>query len=925
MKKLLLSILIVALLLTACGGPGGEETAAPIQPTEPATSSAAVETPQPSGDSQPGPISTAEPTRPPAAQERTTIRFAINDYEQPMYQDVIEAFEEENPDLHVEVVSVNEVLGLGPIGQTEIPEDANQRLAAAADVAALGISRETVEQGLVRDLTPFIEADPNFQPDDFYANSLEAYRWTGSTWALPTTLNYRLIFFNKDIFDEAGVAYPEAGWTWDDLLIKAQALTERQGDEVTRWGFVPNGAAYRLVESRAGELADYSTEPPTPRYDDDDVVEAVNWYANLYLKDQVMPYFEPEEEQDTLFVSPEEALIDSGQAAMWTDVDIVWWIRSQQGNIGVVPFPADAPGEGLTPVSVSGLAMSAGTNQPEAAWRWLDFVSRQPPGRLAMGIQFLPARRSAAEVGGFWDDLDEELATALRYATDHGYVTRSPVAYDAFDDALHAILQGEKPVEEAMIEAQAQAQAQLQEEAAERAGATPVPTFVVAPSEEEEPASAEATTIIYTPGLGSLNLEPFRDLADEFHEAHPDIIVEVKMADFVTGVTPDLVQMAKAADCFQWYPSLQDPEQREAILNLQPFLDADPAFTTDDFFPHVLKQFTYQGQIHGLPADVTPYILEYNKDLFDAAGQDYPSLDWTTDDFLALAVALTQGEEDNKQYGFVAEAYELNDLVFMLERLGGKLVDDKADPPSFTFDEPDTAEALRWYANLSTEHGVKPIYITDITKLLAATTAYLEREELINSGRAAMWTSTGTTAALFGDRSDMNLGSVPLPTKPGITGSGYAQASGHFISAQTENRHACWQWLTFLTEQPSAAQGLPARRSVAESNEYREQVGADRADAYLASVGNGELPSAFQIFSDEDWLGMGLIWLGQAYGQVIDGEASVEEALATAQQVASDYRACLIAADDFGADSQEQCAKEVDPTLPDFLFGMGGE
>jgi multiple sugar transport system substrate-binding protein len=380
--------------------------------------------------------------------------------------------------------------------------------------------------------------------------------------------------------------------------------------------------------------------------------------------------------------------------------------------------------------------------------------------------------------------------------------------------------------------------------------------------------------------------------------------------------------MAETSDCFQWYPSFQEAKNREAILNLAPFLDADPSFTTDDYFPQVLEQFTWQGQLWGLPADVTPFIIEYNRDLFDAAGLDYPSVDWTPDDFLTLAVALTQGEDaDTKQYGFVGEYYALNDLLFMVERLGAKLVDQDADPPALSYDDPDTVEAVRWYANLTTEHGAKPAFLTDITKLAGAGSALAEREGLINTGRAAMWTASGATAALLGGREGINIGAAPLPTRPGTSVGGFSGASGYFISSSTENPLACWQWITYLTVQPGAVQGLPARRSVAESNQYRQQVGADRADAYVASIGEAGETSSFQIFSEEEWLGGALFWLGQAYGQVIDGEASVEEALAVAQQMADDYRACVVAAGDFGEETWQACVREIDPTLPGLLFG----
>ena len=909
MKKMVVVVCVVAMLLAACGGPSATE--APL-PTEIPPTPVVEQEPEP----------TAEPET-----EQVTIRFALFDWEVAAYEGLIEAFEEENPDVKVQVVSANEVLGLGSLTDFDFPEDASRRLASAADIVSSGASRQDVQEGLVRDLTPFIEADPNFQADDFYPNALEAHQWDGGTWSLPTSLNFQLIFFNKDAFDEAGVAYPETDWSWDDFLAKAKALTVSEGEETSRWGFVPSSAAQRtLIESRVGLVVDDSTDPPTPRFEEPEVVEAVKWYTDLFLKEQVAPYFEPQEEESgTLTLPEEQALIDKGQAAMWPETDIVWWYRSLQGNLGAAPFPADSPDAPATPAGTQSLSMSAGTQQPQAAWRLLDFMSRQIISVYGPELQALPARRSVAEASGFWDKVDEELAEALRHGIDHSYRPRSIPGYEAFSDALLAILSGEQSVADALAEAQTKAEAEIQGEMAAQAEATPAPTVVVAPPEEEGPISEGAVSITFMPGLGSLNLEPYRALARQFHESHPDIAVEVKMIDITGATVPDLPGMAEAADCFQWYPGFQDAKNREAILNLNPFLDADPSFTTDDFFPQVLEQFTWQGQLWGLPADITPYIVEYNKDLFDAAGLDYPSVDWTPDEFLGLAVALTQGEdEETKQYGFVGEYYALNDLLFMAERLGAKLVDPDADPPAISYNDPDTVEAVRWYAGLTTEHGVKPVFLTDISNLAGASSALLDREAMINDGRAAMWTSSGAMAAIFGEREEMNLGAAPLPAEPGVAGGGYSQASGYFISANTESRQACWQWITYLTGQPAAVQGLPARLSVAESDEYREQVGASRADAYVASLGDTEQPSAFQVFSDEEWLGGALFWLGQAFGQVLEGEATVEEALGAAQKLADDYRACVIAAGDFSSETWQACVQEVDPTLPSLLFGGGG-
>lgn len=98
------------------------------------------------------------------SDERITIRFAVWEWQREAYKDVIEAFEEANPGLHVQLVSFEETVGLGPKPDRAI------RLLSAADVTEMWISPSgtTVKKSLIRDLTPFIEADPNFRPDDFY-------------------------------------------------------------------------------------------------------------------------------------------------------------------------------------------------------------------------------------------------------------------------------------------------------------------------------------------------------------------------------------------------------------------------------------------------------------------------------------------------------------------------------------------------------------------------------------------------------------------------------------------------------------------------------------------------------------------------------------------------------------------------------------
>ena len=898
--KLLWLLVVLSILLSACGG----------------------NTPTPSAASTPAPG--AQPTADP---NQTTVLFAVNEYEMASYNDLIKAFEKDNPGIKIKTVSINEILGLGPL-DTAMPNDYQQKLAAGADVVSVnGADQSISDKGLIRDLKPFIDADTTFKTNDFIPGALEQFQWKGGTWGIPTWAEFQFITFDKALFDKAGVEYPKPGWTWDDLTAKAKALTVRAGDTTTQWGFIepfPNHA--RFIASRVKSLIDHSTNPATPRFDQADVKAAVQWYTDLYLKDKVTPYFPPQGEVSALNLPESYKLVQAGKAAMSTDSGISWQVRKQQNkNMSLVPMPIDKANDHTSPLFASGVVMSSGTTKPEAAWRWMSFLSQQPPTNIAT-FRRLPARLSVLQSSGLLDKLDPDYAAAVRFAFDHVMASDSTPVGSAFTDAIESILKDGKPIDQALADAQTKAKDNIAEAEKKAAEATPIPTVVVA-APIETPVNQNATTIKFSLGTATFNAPAYRDLAKRFTEANPDIVVDIKQPD-LTQATLDIPEVAKDVDCFMWAPSLQDPKNLEAILNLEPFLDADKSFDKSDFYPATLDQFTEQGQLWALPAEVTPYVIEYNRDLFDAAKVAYPKPGWTLDDFLATAKALTKGSGDTKQYGYVGDYFEANDLVLMLQSLGAKLVDTTQDPPKVVFDDATMRSAMQWYADLHRKHDVKPMFVTDVSKLLTeANTALVERETMIDDGRAAMWSTYAGMPNLTGStkRPTMNIGVASLPTgAAGSKGGNYITSNGYYISADTPAKQACWKWIVYLTEQVDVKQGLPARKSVATSAAYQQKVGAERAAAYQASLGESGTSSVYEFFSGKNsWLSYSIFWLAKAYGQVVDGSVPADKALADAQKLSDDYRACVVQNKaESDVKQQRKCIKQVDPSIPDLLLGI---
>src|SRR4051812_17353265 len=88
-------------------------------------------------------------------------------------------------------------------------------------------------KGTLMDLSPMISADKSFDPSVFYPRAYEAFQLDGKQYGLSESFSDVVLFYNKDLFDKAGVAYPTASWTWDDAMQAAQKLTDpAQG----QWG-----------------------------------------------------------------------------------------------------------------------------------------------------------------------------------------------------------------------------------------------------------------------------------------------------------------------------------------------------------------------------------------------------------------------------------------------------------------------------------------------------------------------------------------------------------------------------------------------------------------------------------------------------------------------------------------------------------------
>jgi len=821
-----------------------------------------------------------------------TIQFAINDVYINDYDDLIAAYEREHPTVQIQVKSI-EAITVG-MGDAE-PGEVNRRIAQAADIFPNQYAFGPNWQQLTLDLTPFMAATPNFNQDDFPPGILQEP--DGTVRALPLSLNPVLLFYNKDLFTAAGLAEPQPGWTWDEFRASAKALTIRDGDQISQWGLVHAfpGSLDFYASQLDSWLIDWSQEPPRPRFTDPDVVAAVQQHTDLYLVDGVGP-----DETTIEAYNEAESLIAAGQAAMWPAFYYELERYAGEQNVGVVTFPRN-DGNGrpeTTMIHVDSFAMSAGTTQPQAAWEWLTFLSRQTP--IVPGA--IPARASTREAAGLWRDVAPEVQRVVDDALAHSFKYYFSPVNRIFAGAVTEILTQDKPVAESLVAAQSAGQQLLGASAQNEE----LDSFVVTADETD---NTETVTISFLP-FNSNDIEGFRLLAEAFAVDHPNIRVDIKIAKSGIYNPVKVDNKGNPGDCFQIsLPDLQNPEERSAYLRLNPLVEADPTFNLDDFYPALVGQLTYQGKLWGLPADFKPLIIEYNKELFDMAGVAYPQPGWSMQDFLETAVALTTSEGEAKQYGFVPEANEPLTFMSMIQHHGARLFNTSIDPPMPTFTDPSTIEAVRWYVNLSQIYGVKPVFVLDVASSHQIAPFTKERQHLILTGQAGMWTRLGNDG-LESLSNQINIGAVSLPVNPDNPAQELALTTAYFISADTPHRQACWEWIKFLTT-ADANTGAPARRSLAESV-YRQRVGDEIAMVHIASI---EQMAATSDNAPIARKGFFPLWLQQAVAQIVADDIPVEAALAVAQEMAEAYRNCIIDQNALGFEAELACVNETDPSI----------
>lgn len=340
-------------------------------------------------------------TAPRAAATAAQLTFLISGdpTDEVAYQDLIDAFGAAHPAIQVNLIN--------------IPSGGDFRKRLAADFAAgtppdlflinyrhLG---RFLASGAVEPLTAYLATSTLINAADYYPQALAAFQWDGEQFCMPQNMSSPVIYYNKALFDAAGVAYPADDWSWADFVATAQALTQdRDSDGVMEiYGFGTEPTIVRaapFVWMNGGDLVDDPIAPTKLTLDSAASKAALSWYIDLQLTHHVVPDAVAEEAESSLsrFVNGRMAMfVDSRRA-----VPEFRAIEAFDWDVAALPL-------GETPASIlhsDAFCIAAGSSQKAAAWTFVEFANAtEGQTILAQTGRTVPSRMALAASAVFLD------------------------------------------------------------------------------------------------------------------------------------------------------------------------------------------------------------------------------------------------------------------------------------------------------------------------------------------------------------------------------------------------------------------------------------------------------------------------------------------------------------------------------------------
>ena len=315
------------------------------------------------------------------------------------FRSVITAFHDEQPDANVKLIEASD------------RDDLLARLATSfaggtpPDLFLLNYRfyGQFAARGVLEPIEDRLDGSEVFEEEDFYPQALEAFRRDGELVCLPQNISSLVVYYNRDMFRQAGVPEPAEGWTWNDMVQKAIKLTkDKDGDgNIDQYGLGVEPSIIRLapfVWSMGGELVDDEEKPTRFTLDTPEGLAAMQAFFELRDKHLVIPSDQEREAEDeeTRFLNNRLAMVLSSRRS----TPSFRTITAFDWDIAALPKHKQPAGI----LHSDAYCLTKDSEAKDAAWTFMEFALGPEGQRItAQSGRTVPSLKEVAESDAFLD------------------------------------------------------------------------------------------------------------------------------------------------------------------------------------------------------------------------------------------------------------------------------------------------------------------------------------------------------------------------------------------------------------------------------------------------------------------------------------------------------------------------------------------
>lgn len=447
MKKLIVPLLVIlTVILAACGGGGSSSNNGGVSQQGLSGGNSYISCP-----SSPNTTAAASTS---GSVTLTVSGFSSSPAEDALVQQNLNNFEKAHPNIHI---------NWSPIpGDYPTKMRANVASGTVPDVFYLtpGMSSEYISSGKLLNLSPYMGKD-GVKASDYYSALINPFTCTsGQVYGLPKDWNSLGVFYNKQMFQAAGLPLPTANWTWDDLKNDAQKLTKNPGTpnsvygislsaDASRWGafLLANGGS---VLNKNGTQATFNNQVG---------IDTLNYYAS-FLKNNTgaLPTTVGAPWNGDAFGKQRAAMAIEGG---W----LIPYMASTYPNVqyDIAPLPMAPTGKRANLTFTNAWSAYAGTKNPEAAWELIKYMTGSTVQTSQLNAGFaLPTLKSLANADYFTSHPGfKVLFDAASYSYADYYGPQDTAIHSDLATAIQEVMLGKQDAQTALNNAATQVNSSL--------------------------------------------------------------------------------------------------------------------------------------------------------------------------------------------------------------------------------------------------------------------------------------------------------------------------------------------------------------------------------------------------------------------------------------------------------------------------------